>query len=213
MVTKYYHKNYFASLTSILTHGAIDELLIEGTFLWKFTRYTGKTTDRPALNRLLKKLGRGDKLIVTKMDRFARTATEGGALVRDLQERGVVIHILNMGLIDESPIGNLMVNMLLAFAQFEREMIVERTQTGKALARARGKRVDGRPKKFTKTQLDHAMNLLESHSYSEVSELTTISVSTLVREKERRLGKEIIDDDGTTRYSLRAKKSAAIHDM
>lgn len=192
---------------------AIDELLIEGTFLWKFTRYTGKTTDRPALNRLLKKLGRGDKLIVTKMDRFARTATEGGALVRDLQERGVVIHILNMGLIDESPIGNLMVNMLLAFAQFEREMIVERTQTGKALARARGKRVDGRPKKFTKTQLDHAMNLLESHSYSEVSELTTISVSTLVREKERRLGKEIIDDDGTTRYSLRAKKSAAIHDM
>lgn len=147
------------------------------------------------------------------MDRFARTATEGGALVRDLQERGVVIHILNMGLIDESPIGNLMVNMLLAFAQFEREMIVERTQTGKALARARGKRVDGRPKKFTKTQLDHAMNLLESHSYSEVSELTTISVSTLVREKERRLGKEIIDDDGTTRYSLRAKKSAAIHDM
>ena len=192
---------------------SIDELLIEGTFLWKFTRYTGKTTDRPALNRLLKKLGRGDKLIVTKMDRFARTATEGGALVRDLQERGVVIHILNMGLIDESPIGNLMVNMLLAFAQFEREMIVERTQTGKALARARGKRVDGRPKKFTKTQLDHAMNLLESHSYSEVSELTTISVSTLVREKERRLGKEIIDDDGTTRYSLRAKKSAAIHDM
>ena len=70
------------------------------------------------------------------MDRFARTAIQGVQTVRELFDRGVKVHILNMGLIDNTPTGKLMVTMLLGFAEFERDMIVERTMAGKAVAKA-----------------------------------------------------------------------------
>ena len=149
-------------------------------------QYTGKKMDRPNFTRLLEKLQPGDSLVVTKMDRFARTATEGGAIVKALQEKGVIIHILNMGVLDDTAMGRLIVMMLLAFAEFERDMIVERTQAGRDSAREKGVRVDGRPLKFPKAQLDHAMDLLSEHSYTEVARMTGISRSTLTREKRRR---------------------------
>lgn len=148
--------------------------------------YTGTKMDRPAFTALLDKLVAGDTLIVTKLDRFARTAVEGGAIVKQLHERGVTINILNMGIADNTPMGKLMVTMLLAFAEFERDMIVERTQGGKAIARANGKRVDGRPKKFTPAQITHALHLLDvGNSYTAVEEMTGISKSTLIREKRK----------------------------
>lgn len=144
--------------------------------------YTGTKMERPNFTALLERLQPGDKLIVTKLDRFARTAVEGGAIVKALHEKGVTIHILNMGIADNTPMGRLMVTMLLAFAEFERDMIVERTQGGKDIARANGKRVDGRPKKYKPEQMTHALALLEDHSYTEVEKMTGISKSTLVRE-------------------------------
>ena len=145
--------------------------------------YTGTKMERPRLSSLLEKLQAGDKLIVTKLDRFARTAVEGGDIIRQLLDRGVSIHILNMGLIDNSPTGRLITTILLAFAEFERDLIVERTQTGKAIARANGVRVDGRPQKYTDAQVRHAMDLLQDHSYTEVERMTGISRSTLVRKR------------------------------
>lgn len=142
--------------------------------------------DRPAFTALLDKLTAGDTLIVTKLDRFARTAVEGGAIVQQLHARGVTINILNMGIADNTPMGKLMVTMLLAFAEFERDMIVERTQSGKAIARANGKQVDGRPKKFSPAQISHALQLLDAgNSYTAVEEMTGISKSTLIREKRK----------------------------
>ena len=144
--------------------------------------YSGTKMQRPAFTELLNRLQEGDKLIVTKLDRFARTAVEGGAIVKELHERGVTIHILNMGIADNTPMGKLMVTMLLAFAEFERDMIVERTQGGKAIARANGKKVDGRPKKYSPAQMNHALALLkEGNSYTAVEEMTGISKSTLIR--------------------------------
>lgn len=145
--------------------------------------YTGTKMDRPELTALLGELKAGDKLIVTKLDRFARTAVEGGALVKELHDKGITIQILNMGVADNTPMGKLMVTMLLAFAEFERDMIVERTMTGKALARARGVQVDGRPKKYKSAQIKHAVELLAEHTYTEVSGMTGISKSTLIRAK------------------------------
>lgn len=154
--------------------------------------YTGTKIDRPAFTALLDKLAAGDTLIVTKLDRFARTAVEGGAIVKNLHERGVTINILNMGIADNSPLGKLMVTMLLAFAEFERDMIVERTQSGKAIARANGKKVDGRPKKYTPAQMNHALSLLkEGNSYTAVEEMTGISKSTLIRAVRVQKAKEI----------------------
>lgn len=110
--------------------------------------FTGTKMDRPEFTALLAKLTEGDRLVVTKLDRFARTASGGIETIRELLARGVSIHILNMGLIDNTPTGRLMVTMLLGFAEFERDMIVERTQSGKAVARATkpGYR-EGRPEK------------------------------------------------------------------
>lgn len=154
--------------------------------------YTGTKMERPNFTALLARLQPGDKLIVTKLDRFARTAVEGGAIVKQLHENGITIHILNMGIADNTPMGKLMVTMLLAFAEFERDMIVERTQRGKEIARLNNKRVDGRPKKYKPEQMTHALALLEEHSYTEVEKMTGISKSTLVRavreEKTKKLG-------------------------
>lgn len=146
--------------------------------------FTGTKIDRPAFSQLLQKLRPGDHLIVTKLDRFARSTLEGVQTIKDLQERGVTVHVLNMGKIDSSPTGKLTFTLLLAFAEFERDMIIERTQAGKAVARAQGKRVDGQPPKYTPRQIRNALEMLDNgHSYAEVVELTGISKSTLIRAK------------------------------
>lgn len=98
--------------------------------------YTGTKMDRPQFSKLMEVLKEGDTLVVTKLDRFARTTAEGIETIKMLRKRGVKVHILNMGLVEDTPMGNLIVTMLLAFAEFERDMIVERTSTGKAVAKA-----------------------------------------------------------------------------
>lgn len=113
---------------SKLEDAGCDEIVLEA--------YTGTKMDRPKFTKLLAELEPGDTLVVTKLDRFARTASEGSALVKELLERGVAVHILNMGLIENTPTGRLILNVLLSFAEFERDMIVERTSEGKALAKA-----------------------------------------------------------------------------
>lgn len=96
---------------------------------------TGTKMNRPKLTELFGMLTNGDRLVVTKLDRFARTTSGGIDTIRELLRRGVSVHILNMGLIDDTPTGRLIVTILLAFAEFERDMIVERTASGKAIAR------------------------------------------------------------------------------
>ena len=144
--------------------------------------FSGKTMDRPEFQKLLKKLREGDTLVVCKLDRFARTAIEGVATVRDLFERGVRVHILNMGLIENTLTGNLILTVMLAFAEYERGMIVERTQTGKAVARQSPDYREGRPKKYLPSQINHAVQFLEQGStYRQVEAMTGISKSTLLR--------------------------------
>ena len=145
--------------------------------------YTGTKTDRPKFSELINKLKSGDTLVVTKLDRFARTAVEGVQIVQDLLKKGVKVNILNMGLIEDSPVGKLTLTIMLAFAEFERDMIVERTQAGKAVAKQNPDFKEGRPKVYGKKQIEHALSLLESHTYKEVEQLTGISKSTLIRAK------------------------------
>ena len=153
---------------------------------------SGGTLDRPQLNELLHALEPGDTLMVTKLDRLARSASQGIAFINKLLGHGIKVHVLNMGLMDNTPTGKLIRTILLAFAEFERDMIVERTQRGKEIARINNKRVDGRPKKYKPEQMAHALALLEEHSYTEVEKMTGISKSTLIRavreEKTKKLG-------------------------
>ena len=147
--------------------------------------YTGKVTERPELDKMMEELQAGDTFVVTKLDRVARSVSAGNELIDNLCNKGIKVNILNMGIIDDTPTGKLLRTVMLAFAEFEREMIVQRTQEGKAIARKKPGYREGRPKKYNKKQIEHAMELLKSHSYSQVAEMTGISSSTLYREKKR----------------------------
>lgn len=152
--------------------------------------FTGTKRERPQLTELLNKVNKGDKIVVTKLDRVARSAAQGMELIDDLLNKGVSVHILNMGELNNTPSGKLIRNIFLAFAEFERDMIVERTQEGKAVAKenavARGQKFkEGRPPKFDTMQIENALNLLETHSISQVVRLTGISKSTLIRAKRK----------------------------
>lgn len=147
--------------------------------------FTGTKTDRPEFKRLLDYIKEGDTLIVTKLDRFARSMTQGSQLVTELINRGVRINILNIGTMDNTPASKLIRNIFFSFAEFERDMIVERTQEGKAIAKTKAGFTEGRPKKYTEKQIKHALSLLAINggdkSYNEVVEITGISKSTLIR--------------------------------
>lgn len=99
--------------------------------------FTGTKMERPEFSALLSVLQPGDTLVVTKLDRFARTAADGAKIIQSLMNRGIIVDILNMGRADNTPMGKLMVTIMLAFAEFERDMIVERTSAGKTVARSK----------------------------------------------------------------------------
>lgn len=149
-------------------------------------KYTGTKVQRKVFQEVLSILNEGDTLVVTKLDRFARSTMQGLETVQELFKRGIKIHILNMGIIENTPTGRLTFTMFSGFAEFERDMIVERTQEGKALAKLNPNFKEGRPKKFRVEQLDLAMNLLKTNTVKQVSRETGISEATLYREKNKR---------------------------
>ena len=158
-----------------------NKLLSEGCDVIYEEQFTGTTTDRPVFNELLSKLVEGDTLMITKLDRFARTTVQGITLANELMNKGVKVHILNMGLLEDTPTGRLIFSILSSFAEYERDLIYERCQTGRMVARTKAGYKEGRPRKFTDEQIEHALSLLETNSYSKVAKMTQISKSTLVR--------------------------------
>lgn len=146
--------------------------------------YTGTTTDRPAFQRLLERLEPGDTLCVTKLDRIARSTVEGCTIVRELIDRGVSVRVLNMGTLDDTPVGRMMVSVMFAMAEFERDMIVQRTQEGRAVARQRPGYREGRPRKAVDVQLaaEHRSRVERgSESVAEACSALGISRSTWYR--------------------------------
>lgn len=146
-------------------------------------QYTGAKIDRPIFTNLLSILKENDILVVSRLDRFARNTVEGIKVVEELFKRKISIHILNVGLLEDTPMGRFFLTTMLAVAELERNMIIERTQTGKELARQNPDFKDGRPKKYSDDELIEAVLLLDEFSYSQVVNLTGISKSTLIRAK------------------------------
>jgi DNA invertase Pin-like site-specific DNA recombinase len=134
-----------------------------------------------------------DTLVVTKLDRSARTAEDGVNLIKELLSKGIKVHILNMGLVEDTSMGRFFLRILSAIAEFDRDMIVERLAERKATAKQNPDFHEGRPRKVTKKQVAHALQLLETSSNTQVEELTGISKSTLIRAKrEVKGGNEMI---------------------
>lgn len=145
--------------------------------------YTGTTTDRPVFSEVIKMMQENDMLVVSKLDRLARNTEEGIQIIKQLFQKKCSVHVLNVGLLEDTAMGQFFITTLLAVAELERNQIIERCQTGKAIAKQNPDFTEGRPKKFNQKQVDHALELLKSHSYKEVEQLTGISKSTLIRAK------------------------------
>lgn len=100
-----------------------------------YESFTGTKKNRPELDKLMAALKDGDTVVVTKLDRIARSTRDGLDIIEELLAKGVSINILNMGKFDNSPSGKLMRTIFLAFAEFERDMIVQRTSEGKEMCK------------------------------------------------------------------------------
>lgn len=99
---------------------------------------------RPVFLEIIEKLEKDDVLVVTKLDRFCRKTKDGLEYIERIRKKGAIIHILNMGIVEDTPMGNMIITNLLAFAEFERAMIRERTMSGKAIARQKPDWREGR---------------------------------------------------------------------
>ena len=163
-----------AQKEALIAHGA-EEIYCDS--------FTGTKMDRPEFNKLLGKLKRGDTLIVTKLDRFARSVGQASELITELLNNGITVNVLAIGILSNDSVNTLLRNVLLSFAQFERDMIVQRTSEGKAIRRATDPNYREGRKPISASIKDHAMELLKNHSYKQVEEMTGLSKSTLIRYK------------------------------
>lgn len=157
---------------------------------------SGAKAVRPKFDELVQRLESGDMLVVTKLDRFARSVIQGSETVNNLIDRGVRVNILTMGaILDNTPNSRLIRNIFFSFAEFERDMIYERTQEGKALARQRGDFKEGRPRKFSPAKVDEALNYIESgNSFKKASEVFGISKTTLIRRMQERKANKLKEE-------------------
>ena len=109
-------------------------------------------SERPQFKALLGQIREGETLVVSKLDRLGRDAQDVGAMIKALAARKIEVIVLQLGKLDlTSPAGKLMLNMLAAVAEMERDLLVERTQSGLARAKSEGKTL-GRPVKTTDAQ-------------------------------------------------------------
>ena len=145
-----------------------------------------KADQRPGFAKLLEKLDQGDVLIVTKLDRLGRNAMDVRATIEALEEMGVSVHCLNLGGMDlTSPAGKMTMQVLGAVAEFERDLLIERTQAGLARAKAEGKAI-GRPGALTDAQQDIIRDRLsKGESVAALAKELKTSRQTIMRARDR----------------------------
>lgn len=132
---------------------------------------SGAKRERPGLQALLDHARPGDRLVVTELSRLGRRSADLARLSEDLDEMGVGLVVLGLGIDTSTPTGKLIVTILSAVAQMERDLLIERTKDGLAAARKRG-RVGGRPRSLTNEQVQLARELIaDGHSAAETARL------------------------------------------
>lgn len=142
-------------------------------------KMTGTKKDRPSLNELRNILRKDDIVVIESLSRLGRSTKDLLNLIEEFNDKGVFLKSLKEDIDTSSPTGKLILTVLSALAQFERDLTVQRTQEGLKSARARG-RVGGRPKKDKKV-IEKALKLYDSKVYSikEICVLSGISQGTL----------------------------------
>ncbi len=142
---------------------------------------SGKNARRPGLKRALRRLRPGDVLVVWKLDRLGRSVRDLITLVSELQARGVNFRSLTDSIDTSTPAGRFFFHVMSALAEMERELIVERTRAGLAVARAKG-RIGGRRPKLTPEQWAQAGRLIANGVHrKQVSIIYDVAVCTLYK--------------------------------
>ena len=141
---------------------------------------------RPGFQRLMDKLESEDVLVVTKLDRLGRNAMDVRTTVDKLAQAGIRVHCLALGGVDlTSPAGKMTMGVIAAVAAFERDLLIERTQAGLALAKASGKPI-GRPQSLDKGQMTIVrQKLSEGHSVASVAREFGTSRQTVIRVRDK----------------------------
>lgn len=147
---------------------------------------SGTNRDRPGLREALAALRAGDTLVVTKLDRLARSVRDAADIAADIEQRGARLSLAGSIYDSQDPMGKLLFNVLSMVAEFEADLIRQRTREGMAVARSRG-RLRGKRPKLSPAQERHLVGLVHSgeHSTSEVASLMGVSRATVYRAVER----------------------------
>jgi putative DNA-invertase from lambdoid prophage Rac len=139
-------------------------------------------SERPGFSKLLDRLESGDVLIVTKLDRLGRNAMDVRATVDRLAEMGVRVHCLALGGVDlTSAAGRMTMGVLNAVAEFERDLLIERTQSGLARAKAEGKVLGRKPALSPEQQEEVRKQIAKGISVSELARIYKTTRQTIMR--------------------------------
>ena len=159
-----------------LTKAGVDQIFTDTA--------SGAKTSRPALDQLLSKLRSGDTVVVWRLDRLGRSLRHLIDVFSDLESKGVAIRSLTESLDTSTPGGRLIFHVFGALAEFERDLIRERTNAGLVAARARG-RTGGRPSVWTAEKLQIAQDLLaQGTDIATVSRILGVSRASIYRNTE-----------------------------
>ncbi|MEG6453392.1 recombinase family protein [Enterobacter cloacae] len=144
-------------------------------------KMSGKTSDRPGLKKVLRTLSEGDTLVVWKLDRLGRSMRHLVTLNEDLRGRGVNFRSLTDSIDTSTPMGRFFFHVMGALAEMERELIVERTRAGLAVARAQG-RIGGRRPKLSEDEWAQIGRLLAAgETRKRVSIIFDVGISTIYK--------------------------------
>jgi putative DNA-invertase from lambdoid prophage Rac len=141
---------------------------------------------REGFTRLLDKMEKGDVLVVTKLDRLGRDAIDVSTTVAKLEKMGIRVHCLALGGVDlTSSAGKMTMNVINAVAQFERDLLIERTQAGLSRAKARGKSL-GRPPALSAVQQQIVREKIENgEAISAIARQFSTSRQTIMRVRDQ----------------------------
>jgi DNA invertase Pin-like site-specific DNA recombinase len=141
-----------------------------------------KCAVRPQWDELLRSLRNGDTLMVTELSRLGRSTSQLSQLADDLSDRGISLRILNLGIDTGTPSGKLVYSIIAAVAEMERDLLIERTNSGLAASRARGRK-GGRKREFSPAAVRRAQDRYDKGdlSVTEIARLAGVSRQTLYR--------------------------------
>lgn len=179
-------KNYVFGYARVSTEAQnldrqLDALEKYGVDMIYNEKMSGTKKNRPELTKLLDRITEGDTVVVESLSRLGRSTKDLIELTETFQSKGVNLVSLKESIDTNSPTGKLLFTLMSAIAQFERDVIADRTREGLKAARARG-RAGGRPRADPE-QVKKAVKLYKTEQYTikEIEELTGIKKSTLYR--------------------------------